>query len=81
MNSMELRYNNYIKIDNKSSHRLKFYPDFNINHEADLEPYRLCIGRKNPEGGGNFTEISLTFDDMKALRKELRKIIRHESNK
>ena len=81
MNSMEVRYNNYIKIDNKSSHRLKFSLDFNINHEVDLEPYRLCIGRKNPKGGGNFTEISLTFDDMKALRKELRKIIRHESNK
>lgn len=81
MNSMEVRYNNYIKIDNKSSHRLTFSPDFNINHEVDLEPYRLCIGRKDPKGGGNFTEISLTFDDMKALRKELRKIIRHESNK
>ena len=80
MNSMELRYNNYIKID-KSSYRLKFSLDFNINHEVDLEPYRLCIGRKDPKGGGNFTEISLTFDDMKALRKELRKIIRHESNK
>lgn len=80
MNSMEVRYNNYIKID-KSSHRLQFSPDFNINHEVDLEPYRLCIGRKNPKGGGNFTEISLTFDDMKALRKELRKVIRHESNK
>lgn len=81
MNSMEVRYNNYIKIDNKSSHRLKFSPDFNINNEVDLEPYRLCIGRKDPKGGGNFTEISLTFDDMKALRKELRKMIRHESNK
>ena len=77
---MEVRYNNYIKID-KSSYRLKFSLDFNINHEVDLEPYRLCIGRKDPKGGGNFTEISLTFDDMKALRKELRKIIRHESNK
>lgn len=77
---MEVRYNNYIKID-KSSYRLKFSLDFNINHEVDLEPYKLCIGRKNPKGGGNFTEISLTFDDMKALRKELRKIIRHESNK
>lgn len=77
---MEVRYNNYIKID-KSYYRLKFSLDFNINHEVDLEPYKLCIGRKNPKGGGNFTEISLTFDDMKALRKELRKIIRHESNK
>lgn len=77
---MKVRYNNHIKVD-KSSYRLKFSPDFNINHEVDLEPYRLCIGRKNPEGGGNFTEISLTLDDMKALRKELRKIIRHESNK
>ena len=80
---MEVRYNNYIniKIDNKSSHRLKFSPDFNINHEVSLEPYKLCIGRKNPKGGGNFTEIQLTLDDIKALRKELRKIIRHESNK
>ena len=65
MNSMEVRYNNYIKIDHKSSHRLKFSLDFNINHEVDLEPYRLCIGRKDPKGGGNFTEISLTFDDKK----------------
>lgn len=77
---MEVRYNNYISID-KSSYRLKFSPDFNINHEVSLEPYRLCIGRKNPKGGGNFTEIQLTLDDMKALRKELRKIMRHESNK
>ena len=80
MNSMEVRYNNYIKVD-KSSYRLKFSPDFNINHEVSLEPYKLCIGRKNPKGGGNFTEIQLTLDDIKALRKELRKIIRHESNK
>lgn len=77
---MEVRYNNYIKID-KSSHRLKFSPNFNINHEVSLEPYNLCIGRKSPEGGGNFTVIQLTLDDMKFLRKELRKAIRHESNK
>lgn len=77
---MEVRYNNYIEVD-KSSYRLKFSPDFNINHEVSLEPYKLCIGRKNPKGGGNFTEIQLTLDDIKALRKELRKIIRHESNK
>ena len=77
---MKVRYNNHIKVD-KSSHRLKFSLDFNINHEVDLEPYRLCIGRKDPKGGGNFTEITLTIDDIKALRKELRKVIRHESNK
>ena len=77
---MEVRYNNYIKVD-KSSYRLKFSTDFNINHEVSLEPYKLCIGRRNPKGGGNFTEITLTIDDIKALRKELRKVIRHESNK
>lgn len=77
---MEVRYNNYIKID-KSSYKLKFSPDFNINHEVSLEPYKLCIGRKSPECGGNFTVIELTLDDMKFLRKELRKAIRHESNK
>lgn len=80
MSSMKVRYNNYIKID-KASYRLKFSPDFNINHGVSLEPYELCIGRKNPKGGGNFISIQLTLDDMKVLRKELRKIIRNESNK
>lgn len=77
---MKVRYNNYIKID-KACYRVRFSPDFNIHHVVSLEPYELSIGRKNPNGGNHSTTIPLTLDDMKALRKELRKIIRHESNK
>ena len=52
-------------------------PDGNPNHEAHVKAFNIYYTIDN------ITDVSrdYTIDDLKQLRKEIRKVIRHESNK
>lgn len=84
MKEKGIRYQNSIHID-KSKYQLEINPDFNPYHVAKVDNYELTIGRINPQKGGHSQVIQLSFDDLIALRKELRSFIikhnKHESNK
>lgn len=83
MKEKGIRYQNSIKI-NKSLNHLEFSPDFDPYHWAKVYGFELTIGRINKQGGGHQQTITFSFDDLVALRKELRSFIRrykHESNK
>lgn len=62
----------------KASHLIKVNPDGNPHHEANVEGWNI-VQRVNK----NFTSTSVdyTLEDLKQLRKEIRKVIRNESNK
>lgn len=83
MKEKGIRYQNSIKIS-KSKNYLNFSPDFNPNHWAKIEGFELTIGRVNKQNDGWVQTIQVSFNDLVALRKELRSFIRHykhESNK
>ena len=52
-------------------------PDGNSNHEAHVKAFNIYYTIDN------ITDVSrdYTIDDLKQLRKEIRKVIRNESNK
>ena len=52
-------------------------PDGNHNHEAHVKAFNIY------DTMGKITNVSrdYTIDDLKQLRKEIRKVIRNESNK
>lgn len=52
-------------------------PDDNPHHEAHVKAFNIY------DTLGNITNVSrdYTIDDLKQLRKEIRKVIRNESNK
>ena len=77
---MNIRNNNIIKI-RKSEHLIKVYPDGNPHHEAQVPGYSIGIGIKYAGGGTNtcYTPY-MTVDDLKELRKVIRKIIKDESH-
>ena len=52
-------------------------PDGNPNHEAHVKAFNIY------DTMGRITNVSrdYTIDDLKQLRKEIRKVIRNESNK
>ena len=52
-------------------------PDGNYNHEAHVKAFNIYATLDN------ITNVSrdYTIDDLKQLRKEIRKVIRNESNK
>ena len=59
--------------------KLKVYPDDNPNHVAHVNGYVICTKKSF----SHYTNVSpgYTLEDLKQLLKELRKVIRHESNK
>lgn len=62
----------------KSKERVILSPDNNIHHEVHMEGYDLHMGVKYP-GGGSYTNcITLTMEDLKELRRVIRKVIRDE---
>lgn len=72
---MVIRKNSIIEID-KVSHLLKFSPDGNPYHQAQVSGYIIRIG--NPQRSESTLEM--TLDDLKELRRAIRKVIRNESN-
>ena len=59
---------------------IRIYPDNNLYHVAYVNGYKIHI---NSFSNPTTTMVSLgyTLDDLKQLRKEIRKVIRNESNK
>ena len=57
--------------------RIRVNPDDNPHHEAHVKAFNIY------DTLGNTTNVSrdYTIDDLKQLRKEIRKVIRNESNK
>ena len=58
--------------------QLKVYPDDNPNHVAQVNGYNIYS-----KSFSNYINVSTgyTLEDLKQLRKEIRKVIRNESNK
>ena len=57
---------------------VKIYPDGNHNHIARVKGWNI-----HQKSDPNFNMVSpdYTLEDLKQLRKEIRKVIRNESNK
>lgn len=57
---------------------LRVYPDNNPYHVAHVNGYKIYTNSLS-----TYTEVSpgYTLEDLKQLRKEIRKVIRNESNK
>lgn len=77
---MKIRNNNHIVV-RKDQHLLKVNPGGNLYHEAHVLSYSIGIGDLNDGGGGTicFTP-KMTLDDLKELRKVIRKVIKDESH-
>lgn len=77
---MKMRKNNIIEV-RKNRHLTRVYPDENIHHEAHVPCYSIGIGIKYAEGGSNTSYTpEMTLDDLKELRKVIRKVIKNESH-
>ena len=76
---MKIRKNNHIEV-RKNDHLTRVCPDWNNHHEAHVQCYSICIGNLNEKGGGTTCYTpEMTLDDLKELRKVIRKVIRNES--
>ena len=77
---MKIRKNNNIVV-RKNPHLIKIHPEGNPYHEARVSSYSIGIGDLNDKGGGTtcFTP-EMTLDDLKELRKVIRKVIKDESH-
>lgn len=77
---MKIRNNNHLVI-RKNPHLLRVHPGGNPYHEANVPSYSIGIGDLNENGGGTtcFTP-EMTLDDLKELRKVIRKVIKNESH-
>lgn len=78
-NNMKIRKNNHLVV-RKNPYLLKIHPGGNPHHEANVPSYSIGIGELNDKGGGTtcFTP-EMTLDDLKELRKVIRKVIKDES--
>lgn len=77
---MKVRKNNYLEV-RKNKHLTRVYPDDNIHHEAHVPCYSIGIGNLNKNGGGTTCYTpDMTLDDLKELRKVIRKVIKDESH-
>lgn len=77
---MKVRKNNHIEV-RKNPHLTRVYPDGNPHHEAQVHCYSIVIGSLNENGGGITCYIpGMTLDDLKELRKVIRKVIKNESH-
>lgn len=73
INLKSLRSNTHIEVV-KSKHQLKLM--FNNNkHEANVDQYHLIIG----DGKRDLRVTNLSYGDLKALRKEIKRFLRNES--
>ena len=76
---MKIRKNNIIRV-NKNEYLTKINPDGNPHHEANVPTYSIGIGIKYKEGGSNINYTPyMTLDDLKELRKVIRRVIKDES--
>ena len=77
---MKIRNNNVITVK-KNEYMTKVNPDGNPHHEAYVPTYTISIGIKYKDGGSDISSTSyLTLDDLKELRKVIRKVIKNESH-
>lgn len=77
---MKVRKNNIIKV-RKSKYLINVSPDGNPHHEAQVPGYSIGIGIKYAEGGSSTSYTpEMTLDDLKELRKVIRKVIKDESH-
>ena len=76
---MKIRKNNIIRV-NKNEYLTKINPDGNPHHEANVLTYSIGTGIMYREGGSsiNYTPY-MTLDDLKELRKVIRRVIKDES--
>lgn len=80
MCNMKIRNNNVIRVK-KNEYLTKVNPDGNPHHEAYVPTYTISIGIKYKDGGSDIRSTSyLTLDDLKELRKVIRKVIKNESH-
>lgn len=77
---MNIRRNNHIVV-RKNPYLIKIHHGGNQYHEAHVSSYSIGIGNLNDNGGGttSFTP-EMTLDDLKELRKVIRKVIKDESH-
>lgn len=77
---MKIRNNNHLVI-RKNPHLLSIHPGGKTYHEAHVPSYSIGIGDLNENGRGTicFTP-EMTLDDLKELRKVIRKVIKNESH-
>lgn len=77
---MKIRKNNSIVV-HKNPNLIKIHPGGNPYHESHVSSYSIEIGYLNDKGGGTtcFTP-EMTLDDLKELRKVIRKVIKDESH-
>ena len=77
--NMKIRKNNIIRV-NKNEYPTKINPDGNPHHEANVPTYSIGIGTKYKEGSSNINYTPyMTLDDLKELRKVIRRVIKDES--
>ena len=77
---MKIRNNNVITVK-KNGYLTKVNPGGNQHHEAYVPTYTISIGIKYEDGGSDIRSTSyLTLDDLKELRKVIRKVIKNESH-
>ena len=75
---MKIRKNNNIVV-RKNPHLIKIHPGGNPYHEAHVSSYSIGIGDLNENGGGTtWYTPEMTLDDLKELRKVIRKVIKNE---
>lgn len=77
---MKVRKNNFIEV-RKNNYLTRVYPDGNIHHVAHVQGYSIGIGiiDENGRGTTHYTP-EMTLDDLKELRKVIRKVIKNESH-
>ena len=78
--NMNIRNNNVIRVK-KNEYLTKVNPDGNIHHEAYVPCYSIGIGNLHERGGSTTCYTpEMTLDDLKELRKVIRKVIKDESH-
>ena len=79
MFNMKIRKNNVIRV-NKNEYLTRINPDGNPHHEARIPTYTIGIGTQYKEGGNDiYYTPYMTLDDLKELRKVIRRVIKDES--
>lgn len=77
---MNIRRNNHIVV-RKNPYLIKIHPGGNQYNEAHVSSYNICIGDLNDKGCGSiWSSPEMTLDDLKELRKVIRKVIKDESH-
>ena len=77
---MKVRNNNVIRV-NKNEYLTKVNPDGNPYHEAHVPTYTISLGIAYKDGRSDIRSTSyMTLDDLKELRKVIRRVIKDESH-